>query len=307
MARAAVGALGALAAAGAGAFAYGTFVERKRYTLRTASIPVLPPGASDIRVLHLSDLHMAPWQRDKQAWIRNLARLDPHLVVDTGDNLGHHDGLEGVRAALDVFSGVPGLYVNGSNDYFGPSFKNPLRYFLGPSKHNKKVQRLDTEALESYFDGLGWTNLNNTATTLEVQGTIIDAFGVDDPHRGFDRLDRIPAALDELREEDERGPRLTIGVAHAPYQYVLNSFLTHGAEVVFAGHTHGGQVCVPGYGAIVTNCDIPRKQVKGLSLWRHGFRSAFLNVSAGLGTSIYSPFRFACPPEATLLTLTAAR
>ncbi len=305
VARATASALGVVAVAGASAFAYGTFVERKLYTLRRARVPVLPRGAADIRVLHISDLHMAPWQADKQAWLRGLARFDPHLIVDTGDNLGHRDGIEGVQAALEVFTGVPGVYVNGSNDYYGPSFKNPLRYFMGPSKHKATTERLDTERLEAYFDSLGWKNLNNRAATLEVNGTIIDFFGVDDPHRHLDKLERIPGALDELREEDDRGPRVTIGVAHAPYQYVLNSFVTHGAEVVFAGHTHGGQVCVPGFGAIVTNCDIPRKQVKGLSLWRHGFHSAYLNVSAGLGTSIYAPFRFACRPEATLLTLTA--
>jgi predicted MPP superfamily phosphohydrolase len=62
---------------------------------------------------------------------------------------------------------------------------------------------------------------------------------------------------------------------------------------------------VPGYGALVTNCDIPRDQVKGLSLWTHARRTAYLTVSAGLGTSIYAPVRFACRPEATLLTLTA--
>ena len=303
--RAAAATLGVAAAAGAGAFAYGSLIERKRYTLRTATIDVLPEGASDIRVLHISDLHMAPWQTDKQEWVRELARFEPHLVVDTGDNLGHRDGLTGIRSALEVFRGVPGVYVNGSNDYFGPSFKNPLRYFTGPSKHAHSAERLDTDALEEFFDGLGWKNLNNRAATTEIEGTIIDFFGVDDPHRHFDRLDRIPGALDELREEDERGPRLTIGVAHAPYQYVLNSFVTHGAEVIFAGHTHGGQVCVPGYGALVTNCDIPRSQVKGLSLWRHGFHSAYLNVSAGLGTSIYAPVRFACPPEVTLLTMRA--
>ena len=80
---------------------------------------------------------------------------------------------------------------------------------------------------------------------------------------------------------------------------MLDSFVTYGASLIFAGHTHGGQVCVPGFGALVTNCDIPRRQAKGLSIWRHAFRSAYLNVSAGLGTSIYAPFRFACPPEAT--------
>lgn len=293
----------AVAAAGVGALAYGTLVERRQFTLRTATVPVLPPGASALRVLHLSDLHMAPWQHQKQAWVRGLARLEPDLIVDTGDNLGHRDGLAGLRAALDVFAGVPGVYVNGSNDYFGPTFKNPLRYFMGPSKHHRTVEHLDIGALEGYLDGLGWLNLNNRVATAEVNGTILDFLGVDDPHRRFDRLERLPGALDELLEDDDRGPRVRIGVAHAPYQYVLNSFVTHGAEVLFAGHTHGGQVCVPGFGALVTNCDIPRRQVKGLSLWRHGFHSAYLNVSAGLGTSIYAPVRFACKPEATLLTL----
>ena len=53
---------------------------------------------------------------------------------------------------------------------------------------------------------------------------------------------------------------------------------------------------------VIEKLDIPRKQVAGLSVWQHGLRTAFLNVSAGLGTSIYAPVRFACPPEATLLT-----
>jgi predicted MPP superfamily phosphohydrolase len=289
------------------AFAYGTLVERTQFTLREVTVPALPPGATDIRVLHLSDLHMAPWQTAKQQWVRALARLKPQLIVDTGDNLGHRDGLRGIEAAFDVFRGIPGVYVNGSNDYFGPSFKNPLRYFMGPSSSTAPVERLDTAAMEEYFTSLGWASLNNRATSIEIAGTAIDFFGVDDPHRHFDRLDRIPGALDEIREEADGRPRVSIGVAHAPYQYVLNSFVTHGADVIFAGHTHGGQVCVPGFGALVTNCDIPRTQVKGLSLWRHGFHSAYLNVSAGLGTSIYAPVRFACPPEATLLTLTAER
>jgi predicted MPP superfamily phosphohydrolase len=73
-----------------------------------------------------------------------------------------------------------------------------------------------------------------------------------------------------------------------------------GVGLVLAGHTHGGQLCVPGYGALVTNCGLPRGQASGLSRW-HG---SWLHVSAGLGTSPYTPFRFACRPEATLLTLT---
>ncbi|MGH1547734.1 metallophosphoesterase [Leifsonia poae] len=319
--RSAASALGLLAGAGAAAFAYGSLVERKAFTLREVSVPVLPAGAEPIRVLHLSDMHMAPWQREKQEWVRSLARFRPDLIVETGDVLGHARGIEGVRAAYQDFRGIPGVFVHGSNDYFGPQLKNPLKYFLGPSKKKASTApRLDTAALTAFFRDLGWTDLDNRAAGLEIRGTHLEFFGVDDPHIRFDRVESIPGALDELREDDpfsdddtwpDGGPRkerqaVTIGVVHAPYRRVLDAFVTYGASMIFAGHTHGGQVCVPGFGALVTNCDIPRAQAKGLSVWRHAFRSAYLNVSAGLGTSIYAPVRFACRPEATLVTLTAA-
>jgi predicted MPP superfamily phosphohydrolase len=310
----------AIGAAGAAAFAWGSLVERTRWTLRRADVPVLPAGAEPIRVLHLSDLHMAPWQRSKQEWVRTLADLQPDLIVDTGDNLGHERGLDGIRRAFDRFDGIPGVFVNGSNDYFGPVLKNPLLYFGGPSGHVPRSEKLDIDALHGYFEELGWIDLDNTAAALEIKGTRLEFFGVDDPHKGYDRLDLITGAIDELRANDPladeswldetsvetKRPTVTVGVAHAPYQRVLHSFLNHGAQLMLAGHTHGGQVCVPGFGALVTNCDIPRHQVKGLSVWQHGLRSAFLNVSAGLGTSIFAPVRFACPPEATLLTLVPA-
>lgn len=318
--RPAVKALAVLAAAGAAAFAYGSLIERRAFTLREVTVPVLPAGSKPIRVLHLSDLHMAPWQRDKQEWVRSLARLRPDLIVDTGDNLSHEDGLSGIRAAFEAFRGVPGVFVHGSNDYFGPELKNPLKYFAGPSKKKTgSAPRLDNDALTEYLSGLGWIDLNNAAGSLDVRGTHLELFGVNDPHIHYDRLEAIPGALDELRENDpfsddttwpgdDRSERrtVTLGVEHAPYRRVLDSFVTYGAAMIFAGHTHGGQVCIPGYGALVTNCDIPRKQVKGLSLWRHAFRAAYLNVSAGLGTSIYAPVRFACRPEATMVTLVAA-
>ncbi len=76
-----------------------------------------------------------------------------------------------------------------------------------------------------------------------------------------------------------------------------------GFGLVMAGHTHGGQLRVPGVGALVTNCDLPTRQARGLSTWSSGGREAWLHVSAGLGTSPYAPVRFACRPEATLLTL----
>lgn len=303
--------LGAAAAVGAAAFAWGSLVERNRFTIRREHLPILKPGAAPLKVLHLSDLHMAPWQEAKQDWIASLVELEPDLVVNTGDNLGHVDGLVGVERALEGFEGIPGVYVNGSNDYFGPVLKNPFNYFLAGPRIDYRPAELDTEALESFFDdGLGWVNLNNDAHALEVDQTRLELFGVNDAHRRWDRLDLLPGAIDEIREneaDEDAAPNgtVTLGVTHAPYRRVLDAFVTYGAKAIFAGHTHGGQVRVPGFPALVTNCDIPRRYAQGLSVWTHAGHSAWLNVSAGIGTSIYAPVRFACPPEAVLLTLTA--
>jgi predicted MPP superfamily phosphohydrolase len=309
--RTAVTALGAVTAVGAAALVWGTLVERNRFTIRHESVPVLDPGARNIVVLHLADIHMAPWQRRKQEWIRSLALLEPDLIVNTGDNYGHPEALESIEYALEPFRGVPGVFVNGSNDYFGPQAKNPFGYFTGPSSSRKSISMLDVGALEHYFEhSLGWLSLNNTARAIELRGSRLEFFGVNDAHRGWDRLDRLPGAIEEMREnvgwQDERGGPdvVSIGVTHAPYRRVLDSFVTNGADVIFAGHTHGGQVRIPGRPALVTNCDIPPIQAQGLSVWTHARRSALLNVSAGIGTSIYAPVRFACPPEAIAVTLT---
>lgn len=309
-ARAVGTALAALGTAALGAFAWGALVERNRFTIRRETVPVLDPGARPLTVLHLSDLHMAPWQRAKQDWIRGLVAEEPDLVVVTGDSLGHERGIEGVEYALEPFRGIPGVFVHGSNDYFGPSLKNPFAYFREHRDEPTDPTTLDTKGLERFFEFLGWLDLNNTARAMSIKGSRLEFVGVNDAHRDWDRLDLLPGAMDDLREnvgwqDDRTGPEpVTIGLTHAPYQRVLNSFVNYGADVVFAGHTHGGQVQVPGFGALVTNSDLPREMASGLHLWRHALNAAYLEVSAGIGTSIYAPVRFSCPPEAVVVTLT---
>jgi uncharacterized protein len=306
-ARAAGVVLGATTAAALGALAWGVLVERTRFTVRHEVLPILETGARSLTILHLSDLHMAPWQRDKQDFVRSLVRYEPDLIVDTGDNLGHADGLAGIRRAFEPFRGTPGVFVHGSNDYHGPVLKNPFAYFGGPSNRTTRQPDLDTDALNEFLGDLGWLDLNNAARALETRGHRIELFGTGDAHRGWDRLDALPGAIEALREEVEwdadGGDTLKLGVTHAPYRRVLDALTNQGADLVLAGHTHGGQVRIPGFPALVTNCDIPRRQAQGLSVWAGRRRSALLNVSAGLGTSIYAPVRFACAPEAVVLTL----
>ncbi|NHI17566.1 metallophosphoesterase [Microbacterium excoecariae] len=297
------GALTAVAAAGALAAAWGIGIERYRFRVRTHTVRILAPGSDPIRVLHLSDLHLAPWQRRKREWIARLASLRPDLVIDTGDNFGHPAALGAIRGALTPFAGTPGVHVHGSNDIWAPKPRNPLRYLIGPSQKEQSVPPLDTDGLDAVLEGeLGWFGLHNDGVAFDVRGHRLRFIGTDDPHHDREDWDAVDAARGELPDGE-----LTIGVTHAPYRRVLDAFVDRGADAIFAGHTHGGQVRIPGVGALVANCDIPLAQARGLSAWEHDGRSAVLNVSAGVGHSIYAPVRFACPPEVSLVTLAPKR
>ena len=147
------------------------------------------------------------------------------------------------------------------------------------------------------FDAAGWVNLTNTRGTPQDRRHGDRLTGLDDPHIQRDRYAQVAGGPDE-------GADLSLAVVHAPYLRVLDAFTADGYPLILAGHTHGGQLCIPFYGALVTNCDLDTARVKGLSA--HGRRPpSYLHVSAGCGTNRYTPVRFACPPEATLLTLTA--
>jgi predicted MPP superfamily phosphohydrolase len=266
---------------------------------------VLEPGSPNIRVLHLSDIHLAPWQRRKIEWMRGLAEIRPDLIVVTGDSLGHRGAVPALEQALAAFAGLPGVFVHGSNDYFAPRLPNPFTYLVRPSEPDRAGEKLDTDGLDAVYASLGWLDLNNVSSRLSVNDSTILFTGTDDPHLDLDRLDLVARSLDDALGSSLEPISVIVGVTHAPYRRVLDSLTTLGADVIFAGHTHGGQVCVPGFGALTTNSDLPLSLARGLAVWKRFDRSAFLNVSAGIGTSIFAPVRFACPPEAVLVTLRA--
>lgn len=290
---------------GAGVLAYASILERNMFGIRHNSIDVLEPGSSSIRVLHLSDIHLAPWQDRKIEWIRGLISLRPDLVVVTGDSLGHAESVPHLARALSVFHGTPGVFVHGSNDYFAPRMPNPFTYLFRPSEPDQDGERIDTEGLDAVYSSLGWLDLNNASGRLTINGSSILFTGTDDPHLDLDRLDLVAGSLDEALGHENEPVAAILGVTHAPYRRVLDALTTLGADAIFAGHTHGGQVCIPGIGALTTNSDLPLALARGMNVWNRFDRNAFLNVSAGIGTSIYAPIRFACPPEAVLVTLRA--
>jgi uncharacterized protein len=282
-----------LAVAGATTFAYASLIERNLFTLRRFDVPMLDPDEEPLRILHLSDLHLTPGQQRKQRWVAELAGLDPDLVVVTGDNMAHPGAITGVERAYAPLLRYPGAFVFGSNDYKGPVFKNPFEYF---NKDREYVQGVDLpyEELRSVFVASGWIDLNNARTTIKAGGRSIELVGVDDPHVHRDAYPSVAGRISRTAD-------VHIGMTHTPEPSVLDAMASDGFSLLLAGHTHGGQVCVPGVGALVTNCGLDRRMAKGLHRWPSS--SSWLHVSAGLGTHPTAPMRFACLPEASLLTL----
>jgi len=292
-----IASLAAVTGVGALGFGYG-LVEARMFTVRRWTLPVLPVGAPPLRVLHVSDIHLVAGQRAKLDWLASLQGLEPDLVVNTGDNFSEPAAIEPLLDAFGRLLDVPGVYVWGSNDYYAPSFANPVRYLTqGRSSASRERHReLPWRTLGDAFTQRGWHDLNHRRASLSLAGLRVDFRGTDDAHLDRDDYSLVAGPVDPAAD-------LSVGVTHAPYLRLLDAMTADGVELILAGHTHGGQVCVPGYGALVTNCDLDAARVKGVSAHEAGGHQAALHVSAGIGTSPFARYRFACRPEASLLTL----
>ena len=267
------------------------------YVLREAQIPILPAGHADIRVLHFSDLHLTPQRRSEIKDIKSFAQYQPDLVISTGDFLADINAVPTVLEALDGLLDIPGLFVFGSNDYYAPKPKNPLKYLLPDKGKRIHGEDLPWPLLDEGLQARGWRNLNKSRTTLTIKETVVEARGTDDAHLNFDDYSLVagePAQCD-----------IAIGVTHAPYLRILEGMKNDGLDAIFAGHTHGGQIRLPwpgGSKALTTNCDLPTWRARGLTKFGS---EPYLHVSAGMGTSPFARIRVASPPEVSLVTLTA--
>jgi uncharacterized protein len=281
------------------ALGYAAVIERNWFALRQVDVPVLPPGSAPVRVLHISDTHLTPGRHRLMSWIRSLDALNPDLVVNTGDSLAHPKSVPFFLDSLGPLLERPGVFVLGSNDLYAPKPKNPARYLWRTSarEHRRHIPNLPWEKLRDGMVSAGWLDANNRRGRISVRGLDIAVAGVHDSHVRRDRYDLVAGRADPAAD-------LRLGLLHSPEPRVLDRFAADGYDLLLAGHTHGGQLCLPVYGTLVTNCGIDRTRARGL----HRYPDAdgpWLHVSAGLGTSPWAPFRFACRPEASLLTLVA--
>lgn len=290
--------LTALAALGAGTLAYGVR-ELTNFTLKAYELALLEPGtlrgADSFDIVHVADLHMIPGQRRKVDFVRALDELEPDLVVNTGDNLSDPAGVPWVLDALGPLLHRPGAFVFGTNDYWAPRPVNPLKY-LRDAKRAPSYVDLPWQGMRAAFIEHGWHDATHQRLEFKASGVRLAVTGVDDPHHDLDDYSRVAGAPNADAD-------LSIALTHAPYRLPLDAFEADGYDLALAGHTHGGQICLPGGRAVVTNSDIDRARASGL----HRYGRMWLEVSSGLGTSKYAPVRLFCPPSAALIRVTEHR
>jgi predicted MPP superfamily phosphohydrolase len=274
--------------AGAAAAAYAAY-EPYRFRLETKRVPVRA-GTPAVTILHVSDTHLRTDTAHTRRFLEGLPEAlgeVPDLVVATGDFTNDDPSMVDAVALLNGLEARLGrFFVYGSHDYFESGDFSFSKYFTRASSTG--ARRRDEGSMTEALEAAGWKSAVNRTEVLETEAGRIRIAGVDDPYLDWHRTGHI-----ERDSEDD----LAIALVHAPD--VVSEWALNGYDLVVAGHTHGGQVRLPGVGALVTNCSLPAELAAGLT--RIG--DTWLHVSPGLGNGPYTPIRFGCRPEATLLRL----
>lgn len=294
--------LGAVATAAVGLFYYANRVEVRRFRLE--EVDIITGGdetearlwrgngkkRSDpdltLSILHLSDLHLCYPEQEKIQFIREITEREYDLIVLTGDVFENYTGLA-YASKLIVRPPRYGAYaVLGNHDYYDYTMFNKTVGRIVRKWRTPKTRR-DVEPMIEALRLAGFDVLLNESRSVPAKKLHI--VGVDYP--GIARQQLI-----DLTAEAPEG-YFKLALFHLPRR--LEYFEAAGTHLAVGGHTHGGQVRLPGLGAIITDSELSRKHASGV-VWRGN--TAF-HVSRGLGADPRTNIRFLCPPAATILNI----
>jgi len=242
-------------------------IETRRNAFK---LPQLPTAFEGFTILQISDLHLDLHPKFPDTLIENIHQLEYDICVMTGDFRASTNGP--IKPTLEALEKVR------------PHLKQPVYAVLGNHDSIRMVPAMEA---------MGIRLLLNESISLERNGESIYLAGIDDPH--YFRADNLEKASEDIPLD-----ALSILLSHSPEMY-RNA--THaGFDVMLSGHTHGGQICLPGGIPIMCNVSCPRTYCRGP--WRHHQLQGYTSV--GSGASIVD-VRLNCPPEITLHELQKTR
>jgi predicted MPP superfamily phosphohydrolase len=293
----------------------------------------------EFSVLHLSDFHLRKDAKGEKLFkfIQSLKSITPvpDFILITGDLVEKNENfpslfkmLEGLNASYGKFA------VFGVHDYFNKTPNEFLKNMIMGKKEYKRPN--DVTGLVAKLNSIGIKVLKNENITFRLDkkaasiGQIknVEIIGVEDSiikrtdvAKAFEGLSNMPKIIPTvLSHSDIMGRNknrykqtfkscdsslhtlntegtIRIVLTHTPDMDLLVDLSDKNVDVVLCGHTHGGQVRLPGAGALISGCNIKTKYCSGLFY----FNNFVLYTTKGLGEGRYSPFRFYCQPEATLI------
>ncbi len=227
------------------------------------SLPGLPSGFDGFTLLHLSDMHVDMNPGAMHRLIELLHEIDYDLCVLTGDYRGGTFG-----PIEETLKGMAQVRTH---------LKDPVYGVLG--NH-------DTIRMVPGLENMGIRMLLNESAVIQYNNARINLVGIDDAH--YFRVDNIEKAASGIAYDE-----FSILLSHTPEIYRQ---ATHADfNLLLAGHTHGGQICLPGGIPITLDSVLPRYMGSGAWKYRdmHGY------TSPGVGSSVVA-VRYNCPPEITL-------
>jgi len=251
---------------------WGAFIEARRIKTGEVYLEIknLPLSFKGFKILHLSDFHSSKFGQKENKVLETLNKLKPDLILITGDVIG--------RRTKDLKS-CQKFWKELARNYEGRIFG-----VYGNHDHrNKKFEELDNLFKESKIDFL-----NNESRKIEKDGESIYLIGVDDPHLGYDNIEKA------IKGAENSNPKILL--AHSPE--IFRKVRGKGINLVLAGHTHGGQINLP----IFSNLILPLKYDKKYKNGLFKENSIYLYVNRGVGEA-FLPIRINAPPEITLIEL----
>ncbi len=281
-------------ALGGGLAAYAWWESTQAKLVRhDVAVPGLPAGLDGLRILHVSDTHFPANGASLERFAELVAEVEYDIVFASGDYVETAAGWDSAVEAFSLLHAPFGVYASlGAHDYLSPiSTVAEWRGAMRRRAFGGRRRLVDPAPFVERLEDLGVRVLRNEWTQTEISGEILRISGAGDDSVGMARLDR---ALPPDGADSADG--LTVLLTHSPDALLR---LQHPPPLSFCGHTHGGQIRIPGYGAPVRHSQlVDRRQTAGV-FQRNG---AQVIVSQGFGTAIV-PLRLRCPPEIGLIKL----
>ncbi len=324
--------IGALALAAASIATYAYRYEPSNFRLSDVGINLRQLGEKSnglngrpyLTILHLSDFHLRKNRKGKKLFefVQSLSDCRPDLIFITGDLVDKDENIPYLVQMLKPLKAKYGKFaVLGVHDYYNKKISEFLRNMVKRKK--KYLRQNDIPRLKKELGDIGIQVLQNQVVAIDghndpIKG--IQVAGIDDPI--LDKADVDKAFGKNFGQQKDReyyrqkyiehfrfkqrdfhileeDARLVFALMHTPDSHTIIDLVQKGADIIFAGHTHGGQVRLPMTGAILTGCRLNPRYASGLFY----FKKFVLYVSRGLGEGRFSQFRFFCSPEASMIRL----